>query len=354
MHSLVACIGTYGEGPGKGIWQLAIDRGTGACAPAERVIDSVNASFLALHPSRRMIYAVNESRMFNGAPSGSLSAFSVDESGRFGLVNQLASQGQLPCHVIVTPDAGHLLFTNYLGPHTGVARLGAGGRIEAIVALERHEGHGPHPGRQSAAHPHSVALDPTGTRAFASDLGTDRIVAYDFDPRVGQLRFRPDRTIATKPGSGPRSLVFHPHGHFAYAICELDSTIVSFAYDIRVGLLSVLQVNSTHPGDFDGENTGAGVEVHPSGRFLYASNRGHDSIGVFRIDGKTGHLTQIDIVGSGGRTPRHFAIDSSGEFLVVANQGSSEVTVFRIGCGRGELNRVGATSIPTPACVLML
>lgn len=354
MHNIFACIGTYGEGPGKGIWRLAIDRATGACAPAELAVESPHASFLALHPNRRIAYAANESMTFEGAPSGSLSAFTIDGSGRFGLINQLGSQGQLPCHVIVAPGAGHLLFTNYLGPHTGVARLGDGGQIEAIIALERHQGQGLHARRQLAARPHSVALDPTGTRAFVPDLGSDRIVAYDFDLRVGRLRFRRDVTISTKPGSGPRHLVFHPLGRFAYAVCELDSTIVAFAYDARVGLLSALQVISTLPENFNGENTGAGVEVHPSGRFLYVSNRGHDSIGVFGIDLATGRLTPIDIVGSGGRTPRHFAIDFSGEFLVVANQGSSEVTVFRISPAAGGLNRVGATSIPTPACVLLL
>lgn len=354
MHNIFAYIGTYEEGPGKGIWRIAIDRATGACAPAELATESAHASFLALHPNRRVVYAANESMTFDGAPSGSLSAFSIDESGRFGFINQLGSQGQLPCHLIVAPGAGHLLFTNYLGPHTGVVRLGDGGGIEAITALARHQGHGPHPRRQIAARPHSVALDPTGTRAFVSDLGSDRIVAYDFDSRVGGLRFRPDGTISTKPGSGPRHLTFHPHGGFAYAVCELDSTIVTFAYDARVGLLSALQVISALPDEFHGENTGAGVAVHPSGRFLYVSNRGHDSIGVFGIDGMTGRLTQIEFVGSGGRTPRHFAIDSSGEFLVIANQGSSMVTVFRMSRETGRLNRVGATCIPTPACVLFL
>lgn len=354
MHTIIACIGTYGEGPESGIWRLAIDRSTGTCALTERGISSAHASFLSLDPSRRVVYAANESRVFDGAPGGSLSAFAVDASGRFGLINQRASQGPLPCHLTVAPDGTHLLFTNYLGPHTGVARLGECGRIEGIVALERHEGHGSHPARQTAPHPHSVTLDPTGTRAFVADLGTDRIVAYDFDPRSGQLRFQAGRTIATNPGSGPRVLDFHPYGHFAYAVCELDSTIVAFAYDAHVGSLSTLQVVSTLPDDFHGENTGAGIAVHPSGRFLYVSNRGHDSVGVWNIDDMTGRLKPNSFVASGGRTPRHFAIDSRGEFLVVANQGSSEVTVFRISRGTGRLNRVGTTSIPTPACVLLL
>lgn len=353
-NKLVLYAGGCGPEETQGIYRVVVDLRTGAITPAELAAASLRPSFLALHPNGGFLYAVNELREFQGLIGGALSAFRIEASGSLTLVNQISSRGALPCYATMDAGGRHLLFANYRGPHVGVVTINDDGGLGRISSLVGHHGHGLHPVRQQQPHPHSICLDLAGRRAFAPDLGIDEIIAYDFDPGSGELARCQPATIHTRSGAGPRHFAFHPTGRFAYAICELDSTIMVFAYDGNRRMLSAIQTVSTVPLGYSDENTGAGIAVHPGGRFLYGSNRGHDSLAVFSIDETTGRLAPIGHVPSGGHTPRHFAIDPDGGFLAVVNQGSDNLQIFRINSTNGDLSEYACASIPKPACVTVV
>jgi len=313
----------------------------------------VNPSFLALHPSGRFLYAVNETGEKADDPGGGVSAFAVDaDTGALTLLNREESGGAAPCHVTVAADGRHALVANYAGGTVSVLPIAADGRLGKATAVVRHSGKSVKP-QQGSPHPHSVNLDAAGRFAVVADLGIDQVVPYRFDGAKGLLQ-KTGKPLTLPAGAGPRHLAFHPSGRQAYVIDELDSTITRLDYDAASGALTAAQRISTLPEGFAGKNSTAEVAVHPDGKLLFGSNRGHDSIAIFTIDEKTGALTSAGHQPTGGKNPRHFAIDPTGLYLLAANQDSDTIHVFRIDRATGRLHPVGGPArVPKPVCLRM-
>lgn len=345
-------VGTYTDGTSRGIYRFDFDAASGRTTAPVLAAEATNPSFLALHPSGRFLYAVGETPSFEGAKSGAVSAFSVDpESGDLRLLNQQRSEGAGPCHLVVDASGRNLLVANYGSGTVAVLPVEADGRLRPASSVQTHEGSGPVAGRQDKPHAHGVYLDASQRFAFAPDLGADRVFVYRFDAENGTLE--PHGAAALEPGSGPRHLAFHPDGTHAYVINELRSTITAFGYDPARGVLSLLETLTTLPAGFSGASWTAEVEVSPDGRFVYGSNRGHDSLAVFRVEAGTGKLALAGHVPVGGRTPRHFAIDPSGGFILAGHQGSGTIAVLRIDAASGLPTLLGApVSVDKPVCLL--
>ncbi|MDD4890481.1 MAG: lactonase family protein, partial [Phycisphaerae bacterium] len=356
-------VGTYTKTTSKGIYCLWLDPATGQLTPPEVAAETANPSFLATStgkgtgtlaktagngasPLSRFLYAVGEIADFEGRKSGSVSAFAMDRtSGKLTLLNQQPSGGVGPCHLIVDHAGKNLLVANYSSGSVAVCPIGADGRLAPPSDIAQHTGVGHRPKYQKSPHAHSVNLDAAGRFAFVADLGLDKVFVYRFDAARGKLVPNDPAAVAVAPGTGPRHFAFHPTGRFAYVINELGSTVTAFAYDSARGVLTEVQTVSTLPAGVPAvaeETSTAEVAVHPSGRFLYGSNRGHGSIAVFAIDEKTGKLTPISHQSTLGKTPRNFGIDPAGNWLLAANQDSDSIVVFRIDARTGGLTPTGA------------
>jgi len=351
-------IGTYTGGKSRGIPLFRMDLASGKLEAAGET-PSENPSYLATDPAGRFLFAVGEGGNFHGKHAGSVSAFSRDPAtGALSQLNSETSGGEGPCHLVVDHTGKNLVVANYTGGSVEVLPIEADGRLGSPSDFAQHRGHGPNPARQEHAHAHGVAMSPDNRFALVADLGLDRVFVYKFDPEHGKISPNDPPAIALAPGAGPRHVAFHPNGKFVYAIDELDSTVTAMSYDAEHGRLKSLQSISTLPADAKlppSGNTCAELAVHPSGRFLYGSNRGHDSIAVFSIDQETGRLTPIDHTPSGGHTPRGFAVDSSGDWLLAANQDSANVVVFRTDRQTGRLTPTGITvEVDKPVCVIIL
>jgi 6-phosphogluconolactonase len=319
-------------------------------------VETVNPTFLAIHPQGKFLYAANEIGNFKGEKAGAISAFAIDAaSGKLTLLNQQSSRGGGPCHLVVDPQGKNVLTANYGGGSVAVLPIQSDGSLAEATAFVQHEGSGANPKRQSAPHAHSINLDTAGRRAFAADLGLDKILIYRFDADKGTLSEHSPPAVAVAPGSGPRHFAFHTSGRFAYVINEMTSTVTAFSYDAEHGMLKELHTVPTLPQGHEGNNSTAEVQVHPSGKFLYGSNRGHDSIAVFAIDESTGRLTPQGHTPIGGKTPRNFAIDPTGTYLLAEGQGSDTVVVFKIDQQTGALRPTGSKiEVPSPVCIKML
>lgn len=345
--------GTYTRGESKGIYRAKLDLRTGALSDLQLAAELVNPSFLAFHPTLPRLYACGEVGQFAGGKGGAVSALAIDEAtGRLALLNQQPSGGAGPCHVAVDRAGRNVLVANYGGGSAAVLPLDDHGRLKEPSCVVQHAGSSVNPTRQKGPHAHSVNLSPDGRFAFVADLGLDKLMIYRFDSAAGTLAASDPPGVAMAPGAGPRHFAMHPSGRFAFVINELNSTITSLAFDAASGSFRVIDSVSTLPAEFNGRNTTAEVVVHPGGRFVYGSNRGHDSIAVFAVDESTGRLTARGHSPSGGRTPRNFAIEPSGRFLLAANQDSDNVVVFRIDPESGALTAAGAElKVPLPVCV---
>jgi 6-phosphogluconolactonase len=346
-------VGTYTDGNSKGIYRFAFDPNTGKLTGGELAASSANPSFLAVHPGRRFLYAVNEDGDFGGKHAGAVSAYALDPAGgKLTFLNHQPSGGDGPCHLVVDRAGKHVLVANYGGGSVSVLPVGEDGRLGQATAFVQHHGSSVNRQRQEAAHAHSINLDRDNRFAVVADLGLDKVLVYRYGADKGTLTPNDPPSFATAPGAGPRHFAFHPSAPFAYVINELGSTVTALAYDAAKGTSTPLQTVSTLPAGFKGENGTAEVQVHPSGRFLYGSNRGHDSIAAFVIDPKSGTLTPVGIYAEGIKTPRNFGIDPTGTFLIVANQTSHSLVVFRIDPKTGALHPTGQrASVPTPVCV---
>ena len=346
-------VGTYTGARSKGIYQLRLDLASGSLTAPEVAGEMANPSFLAIHPGRRFLYAVSEVRGPAGRTDGSVVAFAVaPDTGSLTLLNRQPSGGAGPCHVSVDKEGRNALAANYGSGSVCVLPIGEDGRLAEATAVIQHEGSGPDPRRQKGPHAHSIHLDPAGRFALAADLGLDKILVYRFDPARGALAANDPAAASVAPGGGPRHLAFHPNGRFVFVINEMGCTVTAFGYDARRGALSEVQTASTLPADYRGANSTAEVQVHPGGRFLYGSNRGHDSIAVFAVNGETGVLTPLGHQSTMGKTPRNFGIDPTGTFLLAANQNSDTLVVFRIDPQTGSLRPTGAVAdVPSPVCV---
>jgi 6-phosphogluconolactonase len=352
-------VGTYTSGPSKseGIYVYRFDGRNGRITPHKIVSGVEEPSFLAVDGSRRFLYAVNETVEYQGQQSGAVSSFAIDQkTGSLSFLNKQPSMGGAPCHISISRDGKFALVANYLGGNVAVLPIEKSGSLGRSVDFKKHEGKGPNAERQEGPHAHSVILDDKNRFAFVNDLGIDRVAIYEFDRNTGKLSANPAQAFyKTRPGAGPRHFKIHPNGRFAFVLNELDMSVTSLSFDARLGRLSEVQTLSTLPAGYSGANSCADIHVSSNGNFLYASNRGHDSIVSYRIDPKTGSLQLIEHVPTGGKTPRNFAIDPTGSYLLAANQRSDSIVVFGIDSRTGKLSPTGETaSVPSPVCLLMI
>jgi 6-phosphogluconolactonase len=358
-------VGTYTEPPNgraEGIYVYRMDPSSGALTHVRTVTDVANPSFLAFDPAQRFLYAVNETGTFAGQHGGGVSAFALDAvAGELTFLNARPSHGTAPCHLCVDPTGRYVLSANYGSGQFVVHPVGPDGRLEGVTDVVRHEGSGPNAQRQEGPHAHMITFDPSGRYVLTVDLGIDRTLVYRLDTGTGKLvphevtqgGVTRQSAAASAPGAGPRHIAFHPDGRYAYVINELGCTVDVFAWDADAGTFAPLQTISTLPAGFTPPGTTAEIAVHPSGRFLYGSNRGHDSIAIFAIDAAAGRLTALGHTPTRGKDPRNFAIDPTGAFLLAANQNSDTVVTFRIDQSTGTLTATGDTAaIPTPVCLL--
>ncbi len=354
-RELLVYIGTYTKTTSKGIYVGRLDLETGRLGELTLAGESVNPSFLALSPDRRHLYAVSESAgsLYAGKPSGTVKAFAIDATtGLLSPVNQATSGGKGPCHLTVSPDGNSVFVANYGGTVALLPVLPDGGVGEPTGVIQ-HEGHSVHPTRQKQPYAHSINLSPDGRFAYAANLGTDTLYTCRVDSAAGTLTPAGETNLA--PGSGPRHLALHPDDRHAYLINELANNITVLARDSSTGAMTVLQTVTTLPASFTGNNTTAEVAVHPSGRFVYGSNRGHDSIAVFAVDPATGKLTPTEDVSTKGKTPRNFAVDPTGHWLIAANQDSDNLVIFSIDQNTGRLTPTGqSVTVGMPVCVRFL
>ena len=348
-------VGTFTEDRIEGLHILQLDTSTGKLEAASKVPDVHNPFFLAADAGARFLYASCAVDEFDGRPGGSIKAFSIDpESGSLTLLNEQHAGGDLPCYLSVERTGRCLLSGNYGSGSVSTLPIDEEGRVQPVSQVVRHEGSSVDSGRQEGPHVHSIVLSPDQRFAFSADLGIDKVMCYELDAASATIEPTGQGFVSTRAGAGPRHVSFHPDGSRAYVINELDSTIAVFDYDAESGSLSERQTLSALPGDYDGENFCADVRAHPSGRFLYGSNRGHDSIVIMSIDGTTGELTSFAHEPSGGAWPWNLEFDPAGEFLLAANQRGNLVSCFRIDPDTGALEPAGSpVEVPGAVCVLI-
>ena len=352
---LFVYVGTYTSGKSVGIYLLRLDLADGSLRQAGATEGVVNPSYLAIDRARRRLFAVNEVDEFEGSKGGAVSAFEIDaKSGALRLVNRRSSKGGSPCYVSVDDSGRFVLVANYVGGSLAVLPVSKDGSLGEATQVEQFRGSGPNRERQEGPHAHCVILDRANRHAYACDLGTDRLMVFRFERRTGRLTPNEQPSVSLKPGAGPRHLALHPDGRFAYVLNELDATLTAYALEERSGRVTLTQLETvaTLPAGFKGENTAADIHVAPNGKFLYCSNRGHDSIAAFRIDPAAGRTTLVGHTPTGGKTPRNFAIDPTGAFLLAANQNSDTVVTFRIDPQSGALGPTGhRAEVPAPVCL---
>lgn len=349
-------IGTRASEKSKGIYMCRLDTATGALTSFGLAAETTDPAFLAIHPNHHFLYAVREASGFEGTSNGAVSAFAINPAtGKLTLLNQQNSGGQGPCHLAVDRSGQCVLAANYGSGSVAAFPIHSDGSIGGVSAFLQHHGSGPDPKRQAGPHAHEVGFDVADRRAFCADLGLDKIFIYQLDPKTATLTPNDPPTTSLAPGAGPRHFAVHPNGRYLYVINELNNTLTAFDYDASHGVLKESQTVSTLPQQFKAPNTAAEIAIHPSGKFLYGSNRGDDSIVVYAVDKNTGKLTFIEHQSTLGKIPRAFGIDPTGNFLLVANQGSDTLVVFRIDPKTGRLKPTGQTlEVPTPVCVTFL
>ena len=345
-------IGPYTGGGSDGIYVAEYDAKTGKLAEPALATKTENPSFLAKHPTLPVVYAVGEA----GAAGGTVSAFRIDAStGMLTLINQKSSVGNGPCHVAVSPSGGHVAVANYGGGSVTLLPVADDGSLGDSSSFVQHVGTGPDPKRQEGPHAHAVYFDGAGKFLYVADLGLDQVLVYDVDGEKGTLTPHTPPHVMVPPGQGPRHIAFHPSGRFAFVNNEMGNTVTVFALDSATAEMKALHAVSTLPADFSGTSYTAEIEVHPSGQFLYVSNRGDDSIAMFGIDQQTGALNFTGTTSTLGKWPRNFAIAPDGKFLLVANQHTADIHVLQIDAATGGLSATGNhISVDKPVCILFV
>jgi 6-phosphogluconolactonase (cycloisomerase 2 family) len=351
MYAYVGCYTTPDrDGRGEGIGVYQVDPQSGAWTQVQLVGEVANPSFLAIHPEQHTLYCVH-----GGNDHSEVSAFAIEPgAGRLTLLNTEPTGGTNPVSVAVDPSGRLVAVANYTGGLVASLPIAADGTLgPAGAVLEQTGEPGPHPTEQASAHPHHLPFDPNGHFLVAPDKGLDRLFIYRPEVEDGALVPHDPPSVATHRGAGPRHIAFHPNAPYAYVINELNSTITAYDYDAAHGTLQDRETISSLPPDFAGDNTGSEIAVAPSGRFLYASNRGHDSIGIFAIEPTTGALAPVGWEPTQGKTPRFFALDPSGTFLYAANQASDTIVAFRVDPNEGTLAATGQViESGSPSCVV--
>lgn len=352
---MLVFVGTYAAKEEDSIHLFRLATRSGKLTKQAAYAGVANPSFLAIHPNGRNLYAVGEIGDFEGVPSGAVSAFEIGaESGALRLLNQQKSGGSGPCHLIVDALGQTVLVANYGSGSVATIHINADGSLGPVVSQIQHTGSGANPRRQEGPHAHSINLDKAQRFAFVADLGLDKVMIYPFDATTGKLT-PGNSAIDLTPGDGPRHFAFHPDGSRAYVINELHSTITALSYSPADGKLEATGTVSTLPEGHTESNSTAEVQVHPSGRFVYGSNRGHDSIAVFKIIDTAPGLELVEHESTRGKTPRNFGIDPTGQFLIAANQNSGTIEVFQINPDTGALTFSGhSAKVNKPVCVKFL
>jgi len=347
-------VGTYTEFEGsrsEGIYVYRMDASSGVLTFDRVVKGIINPSFLEIHPERHFVYAVNEVQNYHGAVDGGVSAFSI-ENDNVRLLNDQLSQGSDPCYISVEQAGRFALVANYTSGSVAMFPIQADGQLAPASDVIQHSGSSVHPERQTGPHAHCILPDPTNRFAVVVDLGLDKLIIYQMDLVNGKLHKHTE--VVVSPSAGPRHLIFHPNGQYAYLVNELNSTLISYHYDSQDGTFEELQTVPTLPREFKGENLGADIHISPNGKYLYSSNRGHDSIVCFSIDENTGKLIYRNHTSTEGRGPRNFAIDRSGTFMLVANQKTNNIITFKINSENGQLHRTGHEIIVSmPVCLIL-
>ena len=352
-------VGTYtNKSASKGIYVYSFDPGTGKLSSLGVAAESEDPSFLALHPSGKYLYAVNEIEHFGAQKSGAASAFSIDQkTGKLTLLNQAATRGAGPCHISLDKTGRFALVANYDGGSVTTFPVHDDGTLGESADFVQHHCSSVNKERQEGPHAHWIGTSPDNRFALTADLGLDEILTYRFNSSKGTLTPNTPPFAKVNPGGGPRHQAFHPNGKFAYVLNEMEDSVTAFAYKASNGSLSPLETVSalsTLRGDYKGPKEAAEIAVHPNGKFLYASNRGGiDTISAFSIDPAQGTLHLKDEYPTMGKTPRNFAIDPTGKFLLAANQESNDIVVFRIDSTTGALSPTGDTvEVPAPVCII--
>jgi 6-phosphogluconolactonase len=346
-------IGAYTSAKNKGITVARFDKSTGAITEMSTAAETPNPTFLELHPNGKWLYAINEVSNFGGKKEGSVDAYSIDRaSGKLTLLNQVSSKGAGPCHVSLDRSGRMVMIANYGSGSVASYKVLPDGQLSDAVSFFQHEGKGPVAGRQAGPHAHSINAAPDNRFAVACDLGTDELRVYKLDPGKGSMEKH--KVANAAPGAGPRHFAWHPKKMWGYAVNELNSTVTVFLY-APDGLLEEIQSVSTLPEGYRNENAPAEIRVHPTGKFLYASNRGEDSIAVFTIDAATGKLASVDHTLTQGAVPRNFYIEPTGRWLLAANQKTDNIIVFAIEQKTGKLQNTGkGITVGQPVCLRTL
>jgi len=349
-------VGSYTEHDSKGIYAFQFDSSTGTAGSVELAAETTNPSFLAIEPKRHYVFAANEISNYQGQKSGGISAFAVETgSGKLTFLNEVSSRGAGPCHLAVDKTGKYVLVANYDSGSIAAFPIQPDGKLAEASSVIQHSGHGPDAERQKGPHAHNIIVSPDNRFVIANDLGLDQLLVYRFDATKGTLTANQPPFASVEPAAGPRHAAFHPSGRFVYSINEMAGSVSAFRYDAKAGTLKHLQTISSLPAGYKGPIESAEITSHPSGKFLYASNRGEaNTIAVFAIDGE-GMLKSIESAPAIGKTPRNFAIDPTGQFLLVAGQESNNVVVFRIDQKTGRLTATGQViDVPMPVCLIFV
>jgi 6-phosphogluconolactonase len=349
-------VGTYTDKGSKGIYAYSFDPGSGETKALGLAAAAANPSFLAVDAHGKHLYAVNEIGNFNGGQTGGVSSFAIDPvAGRLTLLQEVSSLGADPAHLSLDKAGQYLLVANYTSGNIAVFPVLKDGQLGSRTAFVQHAGSSVNKERQTGPHAHEIQASNDNQFVLTADLGLDELLVYRFDSKTGSLAPNDPAFVKISPGAGPRHFAIAPSGKFVYLVNEMSSTVTVLSFDTNPGRLQEQQTISTRPADFKGENTTAEIEVDSRGKFLYASNRGDDSIAVFAIDAQEGKLTFVERVPTGGKAPRHFKLDPTGKWLFAANQESNSISIFRVNPDSGRLTSTSHTlQVSTPVCVVFV
>jgi len=347
-------VGTNVSSPQENtIYLYHLSPATGELLPLGGMKGGISPTYLTMDAAHRYLYAVSETQTYLGAPGGGVSTLAVDQhNATLSMRNQQASLGASPCYISLDHTGKNALVANYSSGSVAVLPVRSDGQLSPASATDQHQlPTGPHK-NQDKPHAHSFLPSPDNRYVFSADLGTDKVYGYQLDASSGKLSPLPTPAFVAKSGAGPRHLTFHPNGRWAYLENELNSTVTALAYDAKAGTFQEIETQTTLPAGFGGDNSGADVHVSPDGRFVYTSNRGDNSLAVFRIAPADGRLTLVQHVSTQGKTPRNFALDPSGRVLLVANQNSDNVFTYTVDKQTGKLTPTGkSVSLPSPMFV---
>lgn len=342
---------TGGSGKSEGIYLTSFDPATGTFGEVKLGAKYTSPDFLTLHPTKPLLYATGRSEK---SPKGSLAVFKLGTGPSLEFVTETSSEGNNPCHVAVDPAGQMLATANYSDGTTTVVQLGPDGLPKGLGFAHKVAGGGPNKNRQEGPHAHGVYF--RGKHLLVPDLGLDKVLTYTLDPATGKPVTEEPAAFASFPGSGPRHLDFTPDGKHAYVVNELDNTVTACHFDAASGKLKNIESGiQTLPDDWKGQSSTAEIQVHPNGKFVYASNRGHDSIAVFARDAESGKLSSVQIAPCGGKIPRHFTITPDGKWLLCAHQDSNTLAALPLDPATGKLGEAKSTTpCPNPICILFL